>query len=585
MRTLYPLEALTLKKIYLSLSLLVLSSNLFANSIYPESKSNYTIGGQTSNFASFANAEADLLQNNPNYIKNTSSDTNDGQDTNTYKSFIKTGEAWGGGGGEGAFRGCAYEGITTDLSKCAYKSPSTTCAVSGIQNLSMSKGAWVYGTNSVIQPVEFNYTLSGNHYDTELGHWRWTCDGTGTPRTNSGRFVASGYYKEKVVINKVNSGTSSSDCNTCNPINLSTGNKTRTEPDYVGKYLEFVRYYNSKQEDLFDANLGHGWTHSYSDRVVLKEGFTGHFSKLVMKDGLLDNFAGTISGRSYYHPGRWMTGKGNEFHYVLPDQVRIFSSDGYLQRILFNSGLVTTIERDLDNTISQVIDPFGRTLSFIYDTTTGSKILAKIILPDANEISYALDTMNNLETVTYQDSSVKQYHYEDPNYSAVLTGITDENGERYATFGYDLDGRAILSELANGFERITVTSSQDVGKSVTTTLTNSKGSAISKTFRTFYGIRRLNGTETADGFSQRQTYPNKLSAIPYYSFDKNGNKTKQDSSTRYNGITKLELGVGTEDSQKTDTYYKTFYYGNIEKCTKTCQKVHFGNPDQKIKEN
>lgn len=47
--------------------------------------------------------------------------------------------------------------------------------------------------------------------------------------------------------------------------------------------------------------------------------------------------------------------------------------------------------------------------------------------------------------------------YEDATYTEALTGITDENGERFASWGYDAQGRAIFSLHTDGIERVDFT--------------------------------------------------------------------------------------------------------------------------------
>jgi len=64
---------------------------------------------------------------------------------------------------------------------------------------------------------------------------------------------------------------------------------------------------------------------------------------------------------------------------------------------------------------------------------------------------------NNLLSVIYEDSSVRQYHYEDTNFLNHLTGITDERDIRYTTWVYDAQGRAISSTHANGADLTTLT--------------------------------------------------------------------------------------------------------------------------------
>ncbi len=55
---------------------------------------------------------------------------------------------------------------------------------------------------------------------------------------------------------------------------------------------------------------------------------------------------------------------------------------------------------------------------------------------------------NRLDTVTYADGGIRQYHYDEAanvaagtTYTQLLTGITDELGLRYATFKYNAQCR------------------------------------------------------------------------------------------------------------------------------------------------
>ncbi|MCO3156978.1 RHS repeat protein, partial [Pseudomonas aeruginosa] len=57
--------------------------------------------------------------------------------------------------------------------------------------------------------------------------------------------------------------------------------------------------------------------------------------------------------------------------------------------------------------------------------------------------------------------SEKDYHYENSQNPRLLTGITDENGARYATWTYDDQGRAISSEHANGAEKVSLAYNDD----------------------------------------------------------------------------------------------------------------------------
>ena len=68
--------------------------------------------------------------------------------------------------------------------------------------------------------------------------------------------------------------------------------------------------------------------------------------------------------------------------------------------------------------------------------------------PDGKIYSYGYDVNNNLTDVIYPDGSTRTYHYEYANFPNHLTGITDENGNRFAIFSYDSNGKAVSTEHA-----------------------------------------------------------------------------------------------------------------------------------------
>ena len=74
--------------------------------------------------------------------------------------------------------------------------------------------------------------------------------------------------------------------------------------------------------------------------------------------------------------------------------------------------------------------------------------LSVLPVPGGLTYSYAFDSNNNLIEVQYPDNSTRKYHFDDAGFPNHLTGITDENGDRFATFSYDSEGRAISTEHA-----------------------------------------------------------------------------------------------------------------------------------------
>lgn len=148
--------------------------------------------------------------------------------------------------------------------------------------------------------------------------------------------------------------------------------------------------------------------------------------------------------------------------------VELYNLDGQLQSSTILNGFSTSFSYDGSGRLGAVTGPFGHQFTFNYDNQYR---IEKVTTP-LGDITYGYDGNNNLDTVTYPDSRVKQYHYEDANFLHHLTGITDENNVRYATWEYDSQGRATISEHSGGVERVEFVYSPDG----TTIVTDSRGS-------------------------------------------------------------------------------------------------------------
>jgi hypothetical protein len=108
-----------------------------------------------------------------------------------------------------------------------------------------------------------------------------------------------------------------------------------------------------------------------------------------------------------------------------------------------------------------VSDSYSRKLTFGYS----SGLLTTVSTPEFTSgltysyVNFSSAAKNLLTTVTYATSPTthQTYLYENTNYPYALTGITDENGKRYATWGYDGLGRAscyVLGRSAEEVERL-----------------------------------------------------------------------------------------------------------------------------------
>ena len=250
-----------------------------------------------------------------------------------------------------------------------------------------------------------------------------------------------------------------------NPCNIATGNKLRVETDIDNGALSFTRYYNSQGVNL-NTGLGLQWTHTFQRNLIIDtthnqivfESASGRSEEfdlingnwvpdddsdyelslesgvgyvLTLPNGARESY-GTINGQIISHTDT----NGQKVTY---DYNRFGTGFDYLESVTNHYGHQIVFEYELDPItaafliyrINKVTDAFGAVYQYQYDE---NRNLTTVIYPDTTPSD---DT----------DNPRKIYHYENQDYPNHLTGITDENGERYGNFVYDDDGKAILSEL------------------------------------------------------------------------------------------------------------------------------------------
>ena len=133
--------------------------------------------------------------------------------------------------------------------------------------------------------------------------------------------------------------------------------------------------------------------------------------------------------------------------------------------------------------------PKGATIDPIHLLAT----LVKVSLPthyDANQPAHPYANRG-----VSSSSISRTYHYEDANHPTLLTGISvtgqgsDQQliHQRISTYGYDINGNAILSMKANGAEKVTLDRSEG-GKTI---LTNSLGQKTTYKYAIIAGEYRL----------------------------------------------------------------------------------------------
>jgi len=325
-----------------------------------------------------------------------------------------------------------------------------------------------------------------------------------------------------------------------NPINSSTGNKYQEETDYagVGPFpLILHRHYNSYGDGT--GTIGNRWGHTFERSVIYQNSSS---VQLIRDDGQYLFFSSCSGG---WCPDADETGILTEqtgsggvitgWQFVdTNDVVELYNAAGALISETSRGGIVHTLSYDGLGRLSSVVDSFGKSFGFVYDS---SNRVHQVSEPGGALITYAYDTSGNLSTVTYPDTTVRTYFYDETAYVAaganpyMLTGIQDESAQRYATYSYDSQSRALSSQHYGGADLLEFT----YNSGGTTTIVDALGTSRTYTYQTILNVNHIgavSGPECSScGLSASYSYdPNgDLSATT----DFNGNQTLYDIDSRH----------------------------------------------------
>ena len=297
-----------------------------------------------------------------------------------------------------------------------------------------------------------------------------------------------------------------------NPIQYAGGFKIQVENDVRGgdSFPMLTRTYRSHRRwdgnfVLPEMRFGALWTDTYNRSIFVTRGglnvvdvaFVNRPNGMYVKFGRVggvwvpqDNIADRLTEQI---DGSGQT-TGWVFFQASDDSRETYSALGRLASLETRSGIVQTLTYSdvatpatltpIRGSLLAVTNSFGRSLTFSYDTSGRVSVVTD---SGGGQFAYTYDANNNLVTVTAPDNKVRTYHYGElantsnqsfPNH---LTGITDENSVRYATFKYDLSGRPIQSQHAGGVNSYTV-SYPAVG--TTSIVTDPLGTATTHSFQT-----------------------------------------------------------------------------------------------------
>lgn len=216
-------------------------------------------------------------------------------------------------------------------------------------------------------------------------------------------------------------------------------------------------------------------------------------------------------------------GKPTRLLLTTPDEsVEEYDSAGRLVSITNRAGRITTVVRSdglggripaaatacngvsggntpPSDAIWCVVDHYGRQLNFSYDANERVALLQDFA-GGIHQFTY--NPQGSLTSVKHPDNSVRNYVYGEPALAGgegrwwLLTGIVDELGNRYASFGYNAAGAAISTEHAgatNKFSIATNTAFQQIS------VTDPLGSQRVHQFSTILGVLRPTGVSQPGG--------------------------------------------------------------------------------------
>ena len=249
--------------------------------------------------------------------------------------------------------------------------------------------------------------------------------------------------------------------------------------------------------------------------------------------------------------------------------VSITDANGLVTNFSYSDASTPVLIAPIAGLLLSVTSPEGRSLSFVYDS---SSRVSSLTTPLGTAYSYGYDSAGNLDHVTYQgiaSTSTRYYRYNENTLTSgtslpnALTGIIDENGNRYATIGYDAQGRAISS--VNG----TNSNPTNVGYNAdgTTTVIYASGVTVN------WGFSVPSGTVRASSANTPCT-PMCNSSFTSRAFDSNG---YPQSNTDFNGnITNYTYNTRGLETQRVDAFGT-----GPQRTTNTIWNSSFRVPDQR----
>lgn len=263
-----------------------------------------------------------------------------------------------------------------------------------------------------------------------------------------------------------------------NPVQLASGAKVQSETDLVAgpDLLRVERTYRTLRQDFKAQSAGAAWSFSFDRDFVVDRGLYGTGKPRVsgtLGDGSVFQFDMQADGsfRSRFDKRLSLQSLSTQYEdWILTTsqgQVERYTKVGDVFRLISShtrDGSALQYTYNADHQLTQISNLKGRSVNIGWS----DGVVVSVDGPDGG-VRYEYEQaavpgqaditgMGRLVAVHFHDRagaplSSRRYHYEDERQRFLLTGITDENGARFATYAYNAAGQALLSEHAGGAGR------------------------------------------------------------------------------------------------------------------------------------
>ena len=302
---------------------------------------------------------------------------------------------------------------------------------------------------------------------SDYGGWVADPHGSGAPPAVCWSRASGHIYPSNFDPGKCN------DCNSLgNPVNPALGTKTHRETVYTAgatpASLKFEWLYSTNMYKTVVKTAG--WSHTFSRAIGrMPNGFpfayreNGFIAKFKLSGGVYTpdadtadrltretDASGNTIGWTYYVA----TSEDTETYDAKGKLLAIQNRAGATLQLTYSDGNTPVGIAPIPDQLIRVTDPMGRQLNFTY-SSAGQ--LATLTDPANAIYRFAYDSIGNLSTIKSPDGMTRQYLYENTVYTSAMTGIVDENGQRFSTYSYDTHGRATGSQHAGGIDNFSFT--------------------------------------------------------------------------------------------------------------------------------